>query len=82
MGPTVGVVDQAWAETLRLHRFPSGVAHQVCRHPSFHGIPDYLTGEQILDAGEIQPAFRGRHVRDVGDPDMLRRLAASTIGIY
>ncbi len=23
-------------------------------------MPDHLTGEQILDAGEIEPAFRGR----------------------
>ncbi|QPD03642.1 MAG: hypothetical protein Nkreftii_001416 [Candidatus Nitrospira kreftii] len=60
LGPTVGVVVQAWAWALHPHRVPEGVAHQVRRHPSTHGMPDHLTGEQILDAGEIQPALRGR----------------------
>jgi len=80
LGPTVGVVDQAWAWTLHPHRFPEGIVHQVRRHPSTHGMPDHLTGEQILNAGEIQSAFCGRHVRDVGHPGLVWSCRNTRVG--
>ncbi len=43
---------------------------------------DDLAGEQILDAREIQPAFRGRHVRDVGDPGLVRSCGSKGLRQY
>ena len=43
-------------------------------------MPDHLTGEQILDVGKLEPAFPGRHVRDVGDPSLVRACRNKRVG--
>lgn len=72
VGPTVGVVDQAWAWALCPHGFSSGVTHQVRGHPGSHGIPNDLTRLQILDPGDIQPPFPCWDIGDVGAPGLIR----------
>ena len=55
LGLTVGVVDQAWAWALRHHRIPYGVAHQVRRYSSTHGMSDYFTG--VSRVMQISPVW-------------------------
>ncbi len=52
----IGVMAQPQTWALRPHRRTQRLAHQRRRHPGPHYIANYLTGEQILDARDIQPA--------------------------
>ncbi len=80
LGPAVGVVDRAPGWAFGADGLHERTPHQVRRHPGAHRMPDHLTGVQILDAGEIQPAFRGRHVGDVGDPGLVRSCRDKRLG--
>ena len=72
LDPAIGVMKQAGGRPSAGDGLHEGRPHQVSCHPGVHRMADHLAGEQILDAGEIEPAFRGRHVRDVGDPGLVR----------
>lgn len=74
LSPAIRVMQQPGGRALGGENLPERPPHQVRRHSRIHRMADHLTGEQIRDAGEIQPTFRSRHVRDVGDP----RLKTST----
>ena len=63
-----------------VERVPEGPLHQARHHSRSHGIPDDFAGEHILDASEIQPAFRSWHIRDVGDPGLIRSCGSKCLG--
>ncbi len=41
---------------------------------------DHLTGEKILDTGQIEPSFRGCHIGNAGDPDVIRACGHDRLG--
>ena len=49
-----------------------GLQGEVRRHAGLGGPADDTTREQIDDDTQIQPAFVGLDVGDVGDPDLIR----------
>lgn len=67
----IRVVDQAWSWALCPYGHEQGLSHQVRRHPDDR-MADHFTGVEILQASQIQPPFCGRHIGDVGDPDLVR----------
>jgi len=71
LGATSGVINKPWCWALGVEGLHERTPHEVRRHPGVHRMADHLTGVQILDAGEIQPTFRGWHVREVGDPGLV-----------
>ena len=65
--------DQPLGRTLPLDR------HQQCRRGQLgaqmiaHRPADHLARCQIEHRGQVEPAFTGRDVGDVGQPDLVRR---------
>ena len=41
-------------------------AHVIAHRPA-----DHLAGEQVEDHGQVEPAFAGRDVGDIGQPDLI-----------
>ena len=48
-----------------------GLQCKVCGHAGLGGPTDDATREQVDDDAEIQPAFVGLDIGDVGDPDLI-----------
>jgi hypothetical protein len=80
LGTAIGVMKQPGGRALGGNSLHERTPHQVRRHPGVHRMADHLAGEQILDAGEIQPTVRGRHLRDVGDPGLVRSCGNKRLG--
>jgi hypothetical protein len=57
---------------------------QFPRHGRRHGPADHLAGKQVQHDGQVEPALLGRHVGDVGQPDLVwcccRELPCQQVG--
>ncbi len=80
LGPAIRVMQKPRSRALGREGLPERLRHQVRRHPSIHRMTDHLAGEQIFDAGKIQPAFRCRHVRNIGHPGLVRSCRDKRLG--
>lgn len=54
------------------HGFPQRRCCQRLRHALVHCVAYQLTGEHVLDTGQVKPALAGRHIGDVGHPGFVR----------
>src|SRR4051794_29798036 len=72
--PAVGVLDQPRRRLPSLQGHPQGVARQLGPQVVGHAPADDLARGQVLDRGEVEPAFPGRDVAEVGQPDRVRPL--------
>ncbi len=68
----VTVVDQPARRVMPLDGHDQGVDAQPGLEMVRHGPADDLARGHVLDRGQIQEAFAGRDVRDVGQPDLVR----------
>lgn len=68
----VGVVDQSATRQLPLDRHGQRGDRQLLAQVIAHRPSHHLAGEQVEDDGEVQPAFVGRDIADVGQPDFIR----------
>src|SRR5437870_13748711 len=65
------MVQESWAGTLVFPRLVPGSCHQMCSQRVV-GVPaDAAAGTGVENAGEIEPAFSGFDVSDVGDPNLV-----------
>ena len=49
------------------------IGHQLRGHRRTHGPPDHPSREEIHDRGDVEPAFGGPEIREVGDPFAVRQ---------
>jgi hypothetical protein len=66
------MMDQARSRTSSLDCHGERGDGQFGTHVIAHGPADHLPGEQIEDHGQVEPAFAGRDISDVGQPDLIR----------
>jgi hypothetical protein len=66
------MVDQPWCRTAHGQGFAQSGESQLPMQPVACCPADDPTCEQVDDNGEIQPAFAGPHVGDVGAPLLVR----------
>src|SRR3954453_130347 len=66
------MVDQPQLRLAPGERHPQRVDDELRAHVVGHRPADDLAREGVLDRGQIEPAFPGRHVGDVGDPEAVR----------
>jgi len=48
-------------------------------HPRADRVPDDPAAEHVLDRAEIQPALGGPVLRDVGEPQLVRRVCGEDV---
>ena len=67
------MVDDSGRRTVLLNRSEQRPPGQLRLHAFSHGVTDDLARKDVLDPGQIQPALTGGDVRQIGDPDLVRR---------
>ena len=69
---TIRVMDEPRRRAFERHRLEECTPHQIGRHAVAHRVAHDLTAAEILDTGEIQPAFAGRDIGEISDPRLIR----------
>jgi len=72
LAATIGVMDQPGCRTAHGKGFAQGGESQVAVQPVACCPADDPAGEQVDDDGEVQPAFAGPDIGDVGAPLLVR----------
>jgi len=84
LAPPVGVMQQPLARSAARQRHAEGVERELLGDPVAHRPADDAARVQVEDYRQVEPAFPGRNVRDVGHPDRIgrgrRELARQHVG--
>jgi hypothetical protein len=57
LAASVGLVNQSWRWALVAHSVPKGLCGQILRHACVYRIAYQLAGEDVFDAGQVEPSF-------------------------
>jgi hypothetical protein len=74
LAAAVGVVHQTGQRPTPLKRHVQRSQRQLLGHLLVHRPADHLAGEEVEHDGQVQPAFAGPDVAQIGQPDRVRRL--------
>ncbi len=80
LNPPVGVVDQAVRGPLTFYGHVEGLQGDLDVQGLAHGPADDLAGVDVGDGGEVEPAFSGRDVDQIGEPDLVGSFRLETSG--
>ena len=68
LAASVRVENQPWRRPLSANSPPQRLRCQFLRHARAERVADHLTGEDVLDARQVEPSFVGGDIRDIADP--------------
>jgi len=71
--PAIRVANETGRWSLPLRGHHQRGERQLGAHMVTHGPADDLSGRQVEHSSQIQPVFAGGDMRDVGEPDPVRR---------
>ena len=73
LAPPIGVMQHGVGLASPPDRHHECIGDQLRGHRRTHGPPDHPSREEIHDRGDVEPAFGGPEIGEVGDPFAVRR---------